>query len=149
MKSQGSNKEAYRSLKRKFRELITANEILQEELKRRQKKLLRVNQDKYFLMERLLHHEKPLQYKPDSNEEKRVKKSKKSLLLSPPLLPPPLPPQPESVPVSLPAPAPPPPTMSSFEDSASSTFDFDSFPTAMPNELFDSDIKIEEEVVFS
>lgn len=51
-------KQKYRNLKRKFKYLIYENESFQEELQRAQRKLLKVNQDKSFLLDRLLEYEK-------------------------------------------------------------------------------------------
>lgn len=52
-------KEQYRQQKPEFLKLVSDNEKLQEELKRKQKQLLKMNLDKYFLFERLLSYEKP------------------------------------------------------------------------------------------
>ena len=52
-------KKQYRDLKMKLLQSIKENEILTDELRRHQRKLLRLNRDKYFLFERLLSHEKP------------------------------------------------------------------------------------------
>ena len=52
-------KQQYRQQKPTFLKLVNENEKLQEELKRKQKQLLKVNLDKYFLFERLLSYEKP------------------------------------------------------------------------------------------
>ena len=52
-------KQQYRQQKPEFLRLLRDNEKLQEELKRKQKKLLKINLDKYFLFERLLSYEKP------------------------------------------------------------------------------------------
>ncbi|GAB6030027.1 hypothetical protein CHUAL_005714 [Chamberlinius hualienensis] len=51
-------KQKYKNLKRKFRYLIYENECFQEELKRAHRRLLKVNQDKSFLLDRLLQYEK-------------------------------------------------------------------------------------------
>ena len=52
-------KSEYRTLKFKLLQSIKENEILMDELRKHQKKLLRLNRDKYFLFERLLTYEKP------------------------------------------------------------------------------------------
>ena len=52
-------KQQHRQQKPQFLRLLRDNEKLQEELKRKQKKLLKINLDKYFLFERLLSYEKP------------------------------------------------------------------------------------------
>jgi hypothetical protein len=52
-------KEQYKQQKPEFHKLVSDNEKLQEELKRKQKQLLKINLDKYFLFERLLSYEKP------------------------------------------------------------------------------------------
>ena len=52
-------KSEYRKLKSKLLELIKVNEMLQDELKLNKQRLLTINMDKYFLMERLLAYEKP------------------------------------------------------------------------------------------
>ena len=52
-------KNRYRKLKVHLLEAIRSNELLKEELKRYQRLLLRLNQDKFFLFERLLSYEKP------------------------------------------------------------------------------------------
>eukprot|EP00794_Sanderia_malayensis_P014136 gene14136-15613_t len=58
--TEGSHtKQKYRSLKRKMRCLLYEQECFQEELRRLQRKLLRVNRDKSFLLDRLLQYEPP------------------------------------------------------------------------------------------
>jgi len=52
-------KQKYRFLKRKLRCLLYEQECFQEELRRLQRKLLRVNRDKSFLLDRLLQYEPP------------------------------------------------------------------------------------------
>merc|ERR1712020_146378 len=52
-------KSEYRRLKFKLLQSIKENEILVDELRKHQRKLLRLNRDKYFLFERLLAYEKP------------------------------------------------------------------------------------------
>jgi len=52
-------KREYRDLKCKLFQSIKENEILTDELRRQQRKLLRLNRDKYFLFERLISYEKP------------------------------------------------------------------------------------------
>ncbi|XP_035227380.1 uncharacterized protein LOC118199596 [Stegodyphus dumicola] len=47
----------YRNLKRKLKVLIYENECFQEELKKAQRKLLKVSRDKSFLLDRLLRYE--------------------------------------------------------------------------------------------
>ena len=47
----------YRNLKRKLKILIYENECFQEELKKAQRKLLKVSRDKSFLLDRLLKYE--------------------------------------------------------------------------------------------
>lgn len=47
----------YRNLKRKLKALIYENECFQEELKKAQRKLLKVSRDKSFLLDRLLKYE--------------------------------------------------------------------------------------------
>ncbi|XP_012272445.1 INO80 complex subunit E [Orussus abietinus] len=51
-------KEQYRNLKRKLKFLIYENECFQEALRSTQRKLLKVNRDKSFLLDRLLQYEK-------------------------------------------------------------------------------------------
>lgn len=51
-------KDQYRSLKRKLKFLIYENECFQEALRSTQRKLLKVNRDKSFLLDRLLQYEK-------------------------------------------------------------------------------------------
>ncbi|XP_046421796.1 INO80 complex subunit E isoform X1 [Neodiprion virginianus] len=51
-------KAQYRSLKRKLKFLIYENECFQEALRSTQRKLLKVNRDKSFLLDRLLQYEK-------------------------------------------------------------------------------------------
>ncbi|XP_076363124.1 uncharacterized protein LOC143253320 isoform X1 [Tachypleus tridentatus] len=51
-------RQKYRTLKRKFKFLIYENECFQEELRKAQRKLLKVSRDKSFLLDRLLEHEK-------------------------------------------------------------------------------------------
>jgi len=48
----------YRNLKRKLKFLIYENECFQEELKKAQRKLLKVSRDKSFLLDRLLQYER-------------------------------------------------------------------------------------------
>ena len=52
-------KQKYRALKMTLRDVVSDNEYLKSELKYNQKKLLTLEEDKYFLIERLLTHEKP------------------------------------------------------------------------------------------
>ena len=52
-------KRSYRQLKRTLRAGVSKNEFLKSELKMNQKKLQILEEDKYFLMERLLGYEKP------------------------------------------------------------------------------------------
>lgn len=51
-------KEQYRDLKKKLKFLIFENECFQEALRSTQRQLLKVNRDKSFLLDRLLHFEK-------------------------------------------------------------------------------------------
>ncbi|KZC09220.1 PREDICTED: INO80 complex subunit E [Dufourea novaeangliae] len=51
-------KDQYRNLKRKLKFLIYENECFQEALRSTQRKLLKVNRDKSFLLDRLLQYEK-------------------------------------------------------------------------------------------
>jgi len=51
-------RQRYRNLKRKFKYLIYENECFQDELKKTQRKFLKVNQDKSFLLDRLLQYER-------------------------------------------------------------------------------------------
>ncbi len=51
-------KEEYRNLKKKLKFLIFENECFQEALRSTQRQLLKVNRDKSFLLDRLLHFEK-------------------------------------------------------------------------------------------
>ena len=60
----------YRKLKAELFELITINEMLNDEVKWGKQRLLTLNMDNYFLMERLLSHEKP----PARKYNKRKKK---------------------------------------------------------------------------
>ncbi|XP_054710672.1 uncharacterized protein LOC129220298 isoform X2 [Uloborus diversus] len=50
-------RQKYRNLKRKLKVLIYENECFQEELKKAQRKLLKVSRDKSFLLDRLLRYE--------------------------------------------------------------------------------------------
>ncbi|XP_027052983.1 uncharacterized protein LOC113680179 isoform X1 [Pocillopora damicornis] len=50
-------RDKYKTLKRKLKFLLYEQEYFQEELRRVQKKLLRVSRDKSFLLDRLLHYE--------------------------------------------------------------------------------------------
>ena len=59
MQAAHAAKDQYRQQKPEFLSLVSDNEKLQEELKRKQKQLLKINLDKYFLFERLLSYEKP------------------------------------------------------------------------------------------
>jgi hypothetical protein len=59
LQAANSAKQQYRQQKPTFLKLVNENEKLQEELKRKQKQLLKTNLDKYFLFERLLSYEKP------------------------------------------------------------------------------------------
>eukprot|EP00092_Neocalanus_flemingeri_P024756 GFUD01026845.1.p1 GENE.GFUD01026845.1~~GFUD01026845.1.p1 ORF type:complete len:192 (-),score=59.03 GFUD01026845.1:247-822(-) len=52
-------KSKYRELKRTLKSAVSKNEYLKSELKLNQKKLQFVEEDKYFLLERLLVYEKP------------------------------------------------------------------------------------------
>lgn len=52
-------KEKYRNLKRKLKSLLYEQECFHEELKKIQRKCLRVSRDKSFLMDRLLQYEQP------------------------------------------------------------------------------------------
>jgi len=54
-------KPKYRGLKRKLYDLVYKNEYLQAELRRNHRKLNVVQQDKYFLLERMLQYEKPVE----------------------------------------------------------------------------------------
>ena len=60
----------YRKLKTELFELISVNEMLADEVKWGKQRLLTLNMDNYFLMERLLSHEKP----PARKYNKRKKK---------------------------------------------------------------------------
>lgn len=51
-------KDQYRNLKRKLKFLIYENECFQEALRSTQRQLLKVNRDKSFLLDRLMHYEK-------------------------------------------------------------------------------------------
>ncbi|XP_054639033.1 INO80 complex subunit E isoform X1 [Dunckerocampus dactyliophorus] len=51
-------KRKYRNLKRKLKFLVYEHECFQEELRRAQRKLLKVSRDKSFLLDRLLHYER-------------------------------------------------------------------------------------------
>jgi len=53
----GNYQQKYRNLKRKLKILIYENECFQEELKKAQRKLLKVSRDKSFLLDRLLKYE--------------------------------------------------------------------------------------------
>ena len=63
-------KSDYRQLKFKLLQSIKENEILVDELRKHQRKLLRLNRDKYFLFERLLAYEKPPPKQNAPKEEK-------------------------------------------------------------------------------
>lgn len=52
-----SYQQKYRNLKRKLKILLYENECFQEELKKAQRKLLKVSRDKSFLLDRLLKYE--------------------------------------------------------------------------------------------
>ncbi|XP_030848226.1 INO80 complex subunit E isoform X2 [Strongylocentrotus purpuratus] len=60
-------KEKYRSLKRKMRFLIYEQECFQEELRRAQRKLLKISRDKNFLLDRLLQYERVIDPGTDSD----------------------------------------------------------------------------------
>ncbi|XP_021448554.1 INO80 complex subunit E isoform X4 [Oncorhynchus mykiss] len=51
-------KQNYTNLKRKLKFMVYEQECFQEELRRSQKKLLRVSRDKSFLLDRLLQYER-------------------------------------------------------------------------------------------
>ncbi|MGH0157698.1 UNVERIFIED_CONTAM: hypothetical protein FKN15_034290 [Acipenser sinensis] len=51
------NKKKYKNLKRKLKFLVYEQECFQEELRRAQRKLLKVSRDKSFLLDRLLQYE--------------------------------------------------------------------------------------------
>ncbi|XP_061919855.1 INO80 complex subunit E isoform X2 [Entelurus aequoreus] len=51
-------KRKYRNLKRKLKFLVYEHECFQEELRRAQRKLLKVSRDKSFLLDRLMHYER-------------------------------------------------------------------------------------------
>uniref|UniRef100_A0A8C8S2H2 INO80 complex subunit E n=1 Tax=Pelusios castaneus TaxID=367368 RepID=A0A8C8S2H2_9SAUR len=53
----GSYKRRYRALKRRLKLLIYEQECFQEELRKAQRKLLKVSRDKSFLLDRLLQYE--------------------------------------------------------------------------------------------
>ncbi|XP_053909026.1 INO80 complex subunit E [Cuculus canorus] len=53
----GGCKRRYRALKRRLRLLLYEQECFQEELRRAQRKLLKVSRDKSFLLDRLLQYE--------------------------------------------------------------------------------------------
>ena len=76
-------KKKYRDLKVKLKSAVTKNEFLKSELRVNQKKLQIVEEDKYFLLERLLSYEKP----PPSPEQGKVmdRKLTKSWYMSYPL----------------------------------------------------------------
>ena len=63
-------KSDYRRLKFNLLQSIKENEILVDELRKHQKKLVRLNRDKYFLFERLLAYEKPPPKQNTAKEEK-------------------------------------------------------------------------------
>lgn len=65
-------KKDYRALKGKLFQAIKENEILTDELRRHQRKLLRLNRDKYFLFERLLAYEKPPPKQSSGPREERI-----------------------------------------------------------------------------
>ena len=66
-------KSEYRRLKFNLLQSIKENEILVDELRKHQKKLVRLNRDKYFLFERLLAYEKPPPKQNSSAKEKKEK----------------------------------------------------------------------------
>ncbi|XP_065520572.1 INO80 complex subunit E [Lathamus discolor] len=53
----GGYKRRYRALKRRLKLLLYEQECFQEELRRAQRKLLRVSRDKSYLLDRLLQYE--------------------------------------------------------------------------------------------
>ncbi|XP_037936601.1 uncharacterized protein LOC119670420 [Teleopsis dalmanni] len=61
-------KEKYRQLKRKFKFLIYENESFQEALRVNQRRLLKIDRDSTFLLERLLMYEKPENTSSESEE---------------------------------------------------------------------------------
>merc|ERR1711953_1506344 len=67
----------YRRLKFNLLQSIKENEILVDELRKHQKKLVRLNRDKYFLFERLLAYEKP---PPKQNSSAKEKKEKRQMV---------------------------------------------------------------------
>ncbi|CAM5147849.1 unnamed protein product [Natator depressus] len=56
-RSPAAYKRRYRALKRRLKLLIYEQECFQEELRKAQRKLLKVSRDKSFLLDRLLQHE--------------------------------------------------------------------------------------------
>lgn len=70
-------KSEYRRLKFNLLQSIKENEILVDELRKHQKKLVRLNRDKYFLFERLLAYEKP---PPKQNSSAKEKKEKREMV---------------------------------------------------------------------
>ena len=60
-------KEKYRVLKRKLKCLLYEQECFHEELRKYQRKCLRVNRDKSFLLDRLLQYEQPTLSSDDEN----------------------------------------------------------------------------------
>ena len=82
-------KQKYRNLKRTLKSAVTKNEYLKSELKINQKKLQILEEDKYFLIERLLTYEKPpespdppSQDQSDSDQESSCLSSSKRSKLS-------------------------------------------------------------------
>ena len=78
-------KQKYRALKRSLHDVVSDNEYLKSELKFNQKKLLTLEEDKYFLIERLLTHERPpespeppSQEQSESDQESSVSTSKRT-----------------------------------------------------------------------
>lgn len=59
-------KKKYKAMKRKMRMLVYEQECFMEELKKAQRKLLKVSRDRSFLLDRLLQYEKPEQSTSDS-----------------------------------------------------------------------------------
>uniref|UniRef100_H2ZUG5 INO80 complex subunit E n=1 Tax=Latimeria chalumnae TaxID=7897 RepID=H2ZUG5_LATCH len=62
-------KKKYKNLKRKLKFLVYEQECFQEQLRKAQRKLLKVSRDKSFLLDRLLQYE---QVDDDSSDQQRA-----------------------------------------------------------------------------
>ncbi|PIK53805.1 putative INO80 complex subunit E [Apostichopus japonicus] len=90
-KDEPDYKEKCRTLKRKLRFLVHEQECFQEELRKAQRKLLKVSRDKNFLLDRLLQYEKVIFSGSDSeptDSSEDEKEAKKVPVTEPKIIPP-------------------------------------------------------------